>query len=170
MKVQHIDGLFHLHLISARLSGYYINAQGHVYSTRRGGIDRLYGNAKTGQFKLNYINYTADWLLRAAKHHKLFEAETRVGAQALTTARVCKVTQLGDSVHAADVAHGVEKQGWVIASIADGALAFGLKPKIHLTEASVRAEMTRLATAHPGVKFVSLKIEKTLVSQGLVWG
>jgi hypothetical protein len=89
------------------------------------------------------------------------------------TDRVLKGTP-SDRKHAKNVAEGLSGKGWVIAQVAvhngEQFLLFGSKPAIHLASDSVKAEMARLATAKPGVKFVSLRVDSTLVSGGLVWG
>ena len=61
--------------------------------------------------------------------------------------------------------------GWIIGTLtAEGSFTFAATPKVQSTEACVKSELERLAKAHPGVTFVSFKIEKSATAGGVVWG
>jgi hypothetical protein len=71
--------------------------------------------------------------------------------------------------HAADVNSGIKARGWIIGSVEEGALTFGLKPAIHTVEDSVNAEIDRLAKLRPGKKFVKLQIQGAVTMGAVVW-
>ena len=65
----------------------------------------------------------------------------------------------------------VKPVGWIIGTLtAEGSFTFAATPKVQSTEASVKSELERLAKAHPGVTFVSFKIDKSATAGGVVWG
>ena len=65
----------------------------------------------------------------------------------------------------------VKPTGWIIGTLtAEGSFTFAATPKVQSTEAAVKSELERLAKAHPGVTFVSFKIEKSATAGGVVWG
>jgi len=61
------------------------------------------------------------------------------------------------------------KTGWIIGSFSGNVLKVAEKPKVHLTEESVKAEMERLALTHLGVSFVKLKVESYAVAEKVSW-
>jgi hypothetical protein len=130
--------------------------------------------AKTSQgrvYTLDRRTYTSTFLVVLAKKHKDFYVDTRI----ITVTENTKMLKgsPSDRSHAKSLQEGLDYKGWVIAqvSVHDGVqhLLFGSQPAIHITPGSVTSELQRLATSKPGVKFVSLKVDRTLVSGGLVW-
>jgi hypothetical protein len=71
--------------------------------------------------------------------------------------------------HAPSVDAGIKARGWIIGTVEEGALTFGLKPAIHTVEDSVNAEIDRLAKLRPGKKFVKLQIQGAVTAGKVVW-
>jgi hypothetical protein len=71
--------------------------------------------------------------------------------------------------HASSVDVGIKARGWIIGTVDEGALTFGLKPAIHTVEDSVDGEIDRLAKLRPGQKFVKLQIQGAVTAGAVVW-
>lgn len=80
-----------------------------------------------------------------------------------------KTKSVGGRNHAGTTEEGIKAKGSIIGRVHKGHLVFGSEPKIHTSEESVKSEMQRLALEHPGVKFVELKIGKSVVAGGVTW-
>lgn len=168
--------LFPLKLIhGTRLEGYYIDAQGEVYSTRMSAVPKKLLGSKQFSYSRRYYtlagaSYDGASLLRQAKGSPKWAEEMTI---AKTIVKRVGQVQLKDRAHAGNVTEGLTFKGWVIAKVAKHKgkefLQFGSQPAIHMTEASYKAEMTRLATQEPGTRFVALRIEQSLVAGGLQW-
>jgi len=170
--------LFPLILIDSRLTSYYLDAEGSVYSTRQTGVPKkLLGSRSSYSryYTLAGSTHEAGTLFRRAKQHIEFVKHTTkpsavdaIKAAAKTSSKISAARS-----HAESVAQGIAKRGWVIGKVAshDGALhlQFGSKPAIHLTEQSYTSELSRLAQEHPGTQFVAVRIEKAVVAGGLAW-
>jgi len=164
--------LFPLERVETLMKGYYMDGKGEVYSTKRSGTpQRMHGSATTSgtYLTLNGRSFSKTQLQRQAMAHPYFKMETSVAPYvAATPAAPAAVTQRS---HASTLADGIRARGWVIAKVAvvqgEEALLFGSKPAVHTTQASVDAELTRLATLNPGTKYVKLKIDGGLLLGGL---
>lgn len=170
-------GLFALEKAIPALKGYYMDAENKVYSTRQKSTPQLLKGTKTANgfwYCLDGRTFTSVFLEINARRHTDFMNDTA------SVSHVGELIQKGylkgtpaDRSHAKSLQDGIDKKGWVIAqvSVHEGIqhLVFGSQPAIHTTSASVTAELQRLATSKPGTKFVSLKVDRTLVSGGLVW-
>lgn len=181
MKIQG-KNLFPLSLLNTNLKdGYYMDAAGSVFSTRgRGGLTRLSGSHTNSGRYFSFqtkmygraCTYRADELRQRVLSHKDFHAHTK---EEITMEKLgVDVTKLkaksqGARNHAATVDAGIEQRGSVIGRVHKGHLVFGSEPKIHTSEQSVKDEMQRLALQYPGVKFVELKITKSVVAGGVTW-
>jgi hypothetical protein len=151
-----------------------MDGKGEVYSTKRGQLGQLLGSRTPSgiYLTLNKRTYQKSQLQRQAMAHRDFRLET---AAPTVAAAVPAATAPVKRAHAATLAEGIAKRGWVIAKVAlvnDGpkqveALLFGSKPPVHLTAESVNDELKRLATLNPGVKYVKLKVEGGLVLGGM---
>lgn len=174
MDLSNQKNVFPLTLVDRRHEGYFMTSAGDVYSTKQNasGI-KMYGSGSYGSknryFTLNGLSWSGQDLLRRAKNHPSWAEHTNP-KKAAATAVAPKVK---DRSHATAVDEGIKSRGFVVARVAvhDGKqfLMFGSKPAIHLTEASVTDEVTRLANTNPGVEFVMLKIVKSAKSGGLSW-
>lgn len=172
--------LFPLIKVNARYEGYFLSKEGAVYSTKRSSklSDAPYKMAGSGYgylkyYTLNKVSVDGNSLLRLAKAHKDFNADVMSPVITKLNSSLASQAGAGKRSHAQDVAQGIKERGFVIAQVAmhDGKehLLFGSKPAIHMTEASYRDEMTRLAAQKPGAKFVALKIVASVVSGGVQW-
>jgi hypothetical protein len=166
------NDLFHLGIVLSDYNGYWMDTAGAVYSTRKSDTPTLMtgSNTRSGRYYtmngrsvcesvlLNLTISSAGWrgFLEARKTKP---ADTKPAGQS------------SDSKWAHDTRHGLAEKGWVVATVnkCSGNLVFGSKPKIHLTEASVKAELERLATVFKGDTFVSLKITHEVVANGISW-
>lgn len=166
--------LFPLINVHARYEGYFMAKDGTVYSTKRSkkASDAPYKMIGSGYGSMKYYTLNNDSidghsLTRRAKAHKDFNKET---SGSVPIEAVVSSTKRS---HASAVDEGIKGRGFVIAQVAvhDGAehLLFGSKPAIHMTEASFKDEMQRLAMAMPGTKFVALKVVTSVVSGGVQW-
>ena len=179
--------VFPLSMLEAHgMNGYYIDRQGDVYSTRQSPNGRKM-TGSNGYVTLNGVSYNKRVLLLRAKVHREFLIETAKSKADIVTIvakdepaswpSVSEAREVlnapKDRSHAKSVAEGIKSRGWVIAQVAthEGVqhLMFGSKPAINTTADSYTNELTRLASAKPGTKFVALKIVSAVVSGGLSW-
>lgn len=173
-----IDGknLFPLSLVlpSVRKDTYYMAADRSVFSKARGKLVRMLGSHGYGgkTFSFQRAQGSGTFTERAtvveslATRHSQFTAHTSLGIS-INLPSTTKVP--ANRSHAESVEDGIKSKGSIIARVHKGHLVFGSEPPIHLTAASVKSEMERLATAHPGVKFVELKIAQSVVAGGVSW-
>ena len=177
-----IDGknMFPLSLVlpSVRKDTYYMAADRSVFSNARGKLVRLHGSHGYGgkTFSFRRVQGSGTFTERAsvietlATQHSQFKAHTSLGISInLPSTTKVPATARADRSHAASVEDGIKSKGYIIARVHKGHLVFGSEPPIHLTAASVKSEMERLAMAHPGVKFVELKITQSVVAGGVSW-
>ena len=163
--------LFPLTWLESFFAGYYMDAKGDVYSTRRGFPARMTGSSTSSgvYLTLNGRSQSKTALQRRAMSHPSFKEETSGPVKAVVSPGGLPVTVKRD--HASSLAEGIAKRGWLVAKVAlvqgEEALLFGSKPKVHTSQASVDDELARLATLNPGTKYVKLKIEGGLVLGGL---
>ena len=168
MELQGTKNLFPLRHLSHAYSGYYLNEQGHVFSTRgnrHGRLIRLNGSRASAQYSRRYYalagrSLSSEILLELAKADPNWEKET---------GNLNEDTYIDVVDHVEMLNKGLKAKGQVVATIENGKLVFGSIPKIHTTEKSVRDELTRLAVLKPGTKFVSLKITNIVVAGGITW-
>lgn len=170
--------LFPLARVNSHYEGYFIAKDGSVYSTKRPSVGKMpykmlgsgYGSMR--YYTLNKISVDGYTLMARARAHKDFDKETSPPTIAMMLASATH-TVVAKRSHAKAVDEGIKGRGVVIAQVAvhDGQehLLFGSKPAIHMTEASYRDEMTRLAASKPGTKFVALKVVASVVSGGVKW-
>lgn len=171
--------LFPLSKIDTHLDGYFISAEGKMFSTKKFSQGRVmvgsgpYGtSART--YTMNGCSYDGSMLFHRAQQHRDWKNETMTPtANVLIVTKHDAQSKITDRSHAQDVVQGIKGRGFVIGQVAvhDGQehLLFGSKPAIHMTEQSYKDEMTRLATSKPGIKFVALKIVASVVSGGVKW-
>lgn len=190
--------LFPLKLVDERLTDYYMDADGEVYSTKRGKLARLSGSVPfrygssynrnaTKTYTLNSRSYSAENLRMRAMAYPSFKEETHdpkkkivggYGPKVLSAAALgvdldkvkAPIPPLTNRAHAKSVEEGMHEKGWIICSyLPNVGLVFSKQPAIHLTAESAKAEMERLAKEVPGTKFVLLRILNTIVSGGVLW-
>lgn len=161
--------LFPLVMLTPAYVGYLMDKDGDVYSLKQSPIPKkMYGSGigTSKTYTLNKVSVNASNLKMRAKMHKEFYTETGV-----ITVKQAEVKP--NRSHAPRVSDGIQARGVVIAQVAthNGVehLLFGSKPAIHMTEASYKNEMQRLAMSKPGTKFVALKIVSSVVSGGMEW-
>lgn len=177
----HDKHLFPLHLIGSNIGGaYFMDATGNVYSNRTGNLVQLRGSrTNSGTYYKFGQQWGSGWrhdtLVARAKAHKEWAAHTapKLFANApqldVAAGAMEKFVKVPKRDHAETVEIGVKLKGSIIARIHKGKLVFGSDPKIHTTSRSLEDEMLRLAQSHPGVKFVELKCERSVVAGGLSW-
>lgn len=156
MNVGSKTNLFPLTHVDARLHGYFIDVVGAVWSTRKKSEPQKLA-ARNGVVQLTYLggqrSFSVNDLLSSARVHKAWAGET------------------GAVKSVPEVKPAVKPTGWIIGTLtAEGSFSFAATPKVQSTEACVKSELERLAKAHPGVTFVSFKIEKSATAGGVVWG
>lgn len=190
--------LFPLLRLGTHFRDYYMDGEGNVYSTKRGGVLRqLWGSAKQNRyggssgsgrrFVMGGITYGASELVNMASSESTFKEETRdpvkeraggYGPKTLSAASLgvdltkvkAPIAPQPQRSHAPTVEQGIEGKGWIIAAYKpDVGLIFSKQPAIHLTAESAKSEMERLARDAPGTKFVLLRILNTTVSGGVTW-
>lgn len=163
MNVGSKTNLFPLLHVNTGLHGYFIDVVGAVWSTRKKSEPQKLA-ARNGVVQLTYLggqrSFSVNVLLSNARAQKTWAAET--GA-------VKSVPEVKPAVSSEKPA--VKPTGWIIGTLtAEGSFTFAATPKVQSTEACVKSELERLAKAHPGVTFVSFKIEKSATAGGVVWG
>ena len=161
--------LYDMSRVNSNYRGYYMNKDGEIYSSKSGSgnLVRLHGsNTSSGRYyTLNGRTYRHDALKDQFMHRHDFIQEVHKPLQ-----NVANTVTLGSArAHAASTEVGVSAKGFIIGRIQGNSIVLGSQPKIHVTLHSVNSEMERLANAHPGVKFVRLKIDGSVVAGGIKW-
>ena len=156
VEVNKLDGL------SRIASGYsYDTVTGDVISTRQNKTgQKLYGSYNKG-----IKRYT---LMLADGYKTGYCVSASVQEHALKSKAAMLTTSAKPSRIVANSASTIEK-GWFIGTVNLGVLSTADHPKVHGTETSVKAEMTRLAKAYPGRTFVQLKIESFAKAGDVSW-
>lgn len=165
MNVGSKTNLFPLTHVDTRLHGYFIDVVGAVWSTRRKSEPQKLA-ARDGVVQLTHLggqrSFSVNDLLSSARAQMTWKAET--GA-------VKSVPEVKPVAKTETEKPAVKPTGWIIGTLtAEGSFTFAATPKVQSTEACVKSELERLAKAHPGVTFVSFKIEKSATAGGVVWG
>ena len=134
-----------------------------LYSNKLGYMVRLGGSVQGGvrrytvQFKRQHKMWENHALnLRKDEIERKVRA-TGVVSNTLVENKTTKTTKAGTM------------QGWIIGSVNGGALCVASNPKVHDTEASVNAEVERLAKVYPGRMIVKMKIDGAAVAGGVQW-
>ena len=161
------QNVFDMKRVNSVFVGYYMDANGEVYSAKavQGRLTRLAGsNTASGRYyTLNGRSYRHDWLKAQIMTRLDFKQEV---SQAVKAAQVASPA---DRSHASTVEAGIAAKGYMIGRLQSNAIVLGSEPKIHTTLKSVNSEMERLAGVYPGVKFVRLKIDGSVVAGGVKW-
>ena len=168
--------VFPLVKINSRLDGYFIDAGGAIFSTKKGPAQRLIGSQTKSWYPRTYtlsnMNYIGHQLLSASKSHRDWAKEIQLeSAPIVDTSGSVNQAAVSPRSHAKSVHEGITGRGVVIAQVSKHDdiehLEFGSKPAIHMSENSWNSELQRLAFAKPGTKFVALKIVGGLVAGGV---
>lgn len=159
MQVGTKSNLFPLNLVYGYLTGYWIDATGKIWSTRQNAEPQPMKVTSTGNIQLCLRSHNARRLLRSAQSHSTWRTHTEPMVSKVVPLQVT-VTQTPSKVPV----------GWIIGSLAGTSFSFAAKPKVHVTESSVKEELERLAKSKPGVTFVSFKVDRSATSGGVVWG
>lgn len=163
--------MFPLSLVSRNINGnYFLAVDGTFWKRTKDRVMQLKGSKTTsGTYHRFGSVYGSGWketdLVRLARAHKDWNKETNGGLVATTLTK--EIAVLEGRNHAETVEGGIAGKGSVIARVHKGALVFGQKPAIHMTEQSLKDEMLRLAQKYPGVKFVALKVTTSVVAGGV---
>jgi len=160
--------VFSLKTIDTYMDGYYMDADGGVWSTRGRVPARLTGSSTPSgrYYTLNKRSHRADQLVYLARAHKTFASETAKTIE-LAVAKATPPAPLQGRTQSARTAAGA--RGFLLATLTPtDKLAFGTNPVFHLTEATVRAEAERIA-AESGIEVVLLRIVGKVKVQKAVW-
>lgn len=160
MNVGSKTNLFPLNLVYGYLTGYWIDAKGNIWSTRQKAEPQPLKVTDAGNIQLCLRSHNARRLLRSAQAHSTWRTHTEPAVAKVVTKPVATVTQTQAKVPV----------GWIIGSLAGTSFSFAAKPKVHVTESSVKEELERLAKARPGVTFVSFKVDRSATTGGVIWG
>lgn len=144
-------------------SGYYMDSQGLVYSTRgrNGDLRELRGSRiPSGHyFTLANRTYRHDELYKKARQHPDWIKETQ--------------SKSGNRYHSATLDSGIKAHGVIIGTVYEHCgqkkIVLGSTPKVHLHEASWKDEIKRLALLKPGTKFVALQVIAAVKAGGITW-
>lgn len=160
-----------MHLFGQAYSAYHINEDGRVFSTKQTAMPIEIGRC-TSSVMMNNKSYTKRRLLKhvLAADNTRFVACTRDLPEGCSLPVAERVSLVKVAAPKQDVgATAAVPNGWIIGSFRDTGFSFDAKPRIHTTRDTVKPELARLAQFHPGVKFVSLSIEDSVQSGGLIW-
>lgn len=157
--------LLPLHFLNVSWEGYFIDAQHMLWSSKRGGkLLRLYGyrhRSGNRRFTLNGVTYFESYIKKLVLTSANFKQETSGVIKE-------KTLELHNRSWAATLNDGLRQKGYLIGTVQNESLSFSKNPAIHLTMESMKSEMERLATTHPGKKFVAVKVVNS-VQAGITW-
>lgn len=162
--------VFPLKNIDVYMSGYYMDREGGVWSTRRRHSAypvKLAGSlTPSGRYyTLNGRTHRADDVFRRASQHKDFMTHTGGAAGALP-AQLAKSDLQGRTASATEA---VSKKGYLLATLTPtGKLVFGTTPMFHTSDVTAKAEAERVAGL-TGTEIVMLKIVGKVKVQKAVW-
>lgn len=170
MKIGKSDlNLFPLNKLGDRvLDGYFMDADGNVYSTRASKLPKMMRGSRVDSkvyYTCSYYNgrfstrYDGAKLFERAKRNKSFVLHTSGGPFSGTATQPQAPNQFEI---------GLAAKGWMIASVIAKKVSI-VGNEIYLTPDLTHAALVKAAQEKPGVKFVSLKIDRTVVANGLVW-
>lgn len=147
-----------------RQTYFYDPASNVMYSMRTGTPRRLYGTGTDTAKDLVFI-------LTSANPHR--DRRQVLIPAAVLAARVKPREQVQTQLEfqqQAVTASNQQHRGWIIGNLrADGTLGFSDDPRAHPEEASVNAEIERLARATPGTTFVKLRIDGYVTAGSVNW-
>ena len=188
MNINGVNNLFPLSHIRPGYVGYFMDVNGHVYSTKQFTTPRKLAGSTTGYGAMQRTIYSftaagrrqavqehGATLFAEAKRHALWTKETSTTHVTVSMPDFAKglgnVNKVDDSIHAATIVQGIKQRGYIIGQVVSGsgAIVFGSKPKIHMTEESVKAEVARLAAKSPGTQIIYVKIMGAATSHALAW-
>lgn len=189
MNIQGTDYLFPLErVLPANVgTGYYIDKEGQVYSTRgsKGRLARLAGSKPYSYSNRYYTvggkTYSQPDLIARAKANSTFVLETTPQTTPIKTAAFPGVTKPAPVAqgadlksriqaamrnpttetvsHATTVDEAIKARGSIIAAVTlDGKFQFSPNPVIYTSNTALNAEMEKLAKNNPGVRFVRFTI------------
>lgn len=195
MKIAGVgQNVFPLVNVNSRLTGYYLDDMGFVFSTRRGGDAQRLAGSKTAAHRRLYFtlansNYLSSVLFDASRRHPLWNKEINGPKQEIPQPKHANIfddlsTGTKDQTmkhvnpiskdirsHSTSVANGIKCRGVIIASILTkngvDSIIVNPNPAIHNTTASWENELERLALLSPGTKYIALKILGGKVASGL---
>lgn len=183
MSMIHGKNVFPLELVLSGAVGYFMDAQGEVWSekARKGTLIKLAGSTSPqGRYVTLSLagcstSHRLDSLATIAKRHVEFAKNTTSVAEAVASTKVEPPLSMKAlrapvdflSKHATTVEAGIKARGWVIATVEAGKLSFGADPKIHLSDDSVNTELARLASLKRDTKYVKLQIQAALTLPAL---
>lgn len=136
--------------------GYFWNKEDNsLYSNKVGGyLVRLLGN----------VNGSARrYTLQVKDGRRYFPSETMSVRQDFIKVTVAQEKPVASAKSA------TPSRGWIVGSVTGGNFSISATPKIHTTDASVNAEIERLAKINPGKVYVKMKIEGAAVAGGVQW-
>lgn len=173
----HGRNLFPLNNIEPAAHGYFMDADGAIYSTRAKAnqLRRLFGtHTSSGRyFKMGHYTHRLDHLVNRAKSHPNWSAETKATISLSNIdykAPKPSVQNAEQRMYACDIHTAIRNRAVIIAAVNEnGKLVFGTDPKMHVGEESYRSEMQRLASLKPGTKFVALQIVTAVTATGVQW-
>lgn len=166
--------VFPLNKVDTYLSGYYMDSEGAVYSTKsRFNVTKLAGTHTTSgrYYTLNKRTHRAVDLARRARAHPSFIVETSLPKVVLLTANAsltASATGLppGRTKSARDAS---DVKGYLLATVGPtDRLIFGTDPVFHLSDVTAKAEAERVA-GESGKEVVLLKIVGKVKVQKAVW-
>lgn len=195
MKIAGVgQNVFPLVNVNSRLTGYYLDDMGFVFSTRRGGDAQRLAGSKTAAHRRLYFtlansNYLETLLVSVSKNHPLWHKEINgpqntvplglhnqgnIFADLSTGPKVSTMQNQPSKAarsHSTSVANGIKDRGVIIAHLHTkngvDSIIVNPNPAIHNTTASWENELERLALLSPGTKYIALKILGGKVASGL---
>jgi hypothetical protein len=175
MLVQHTY-VFPLERVNSHLNGYYMDHHGHIYSTKKGNLQRLSGTKQPSghYYTLGGISYKSADLIRLARARNDFLKETDANAPNLLPQRPLPtaISTLGAAYNGRTkvASNAIAKKGYILATVGPtDRFVFGTDPVLHLEEGTAKEEAMRVATLKPGTEVVIFKVLASVVAGGVTW-
>jgi len=170
------QNVFALVKMDVTMSGYFMDKDGAIFSTKSGLLKRMSGSRTPGghYFTLNKRTHRLDVLVSMARNHAHFAIETGLAKTPAPVAVDVAVYQGGLPValqgRTRSAASAIRIKGWMLATVGPtDKLVFSTDAVFHLMEDTATEEAVRIATLKPGTEVVIMRVYKSVVAGGVTW-
>lgn len=163
-----MENLFDLSKLDSRFRGYFVDAEGKVYSNKLGFFRALKPSAPRNGYN-KYWNFSANGRAQAIRIDR-FARMLGLNDEYRSFAKAAKAAKELAAVAADSAATpAAMSNGFIVGTVLPHGVSFSDRPKVHTTEASARAECERLAILNKGKTFMYVEIKGSVKASGVNW-